>query len=60
MGHPIRWQSARTDEYLSRRQNGAWKPAGLSPDEKALSLKWVFRNRTNANELNRHMAELAA
>jgi len=56
--HPTRWQKAIADEYLSHKENGTWTPADLPPGKKALSSKWVFKNKTNADGTIRHKARL--
>jgi len=56
--HPTRWQKAIADKYLSHKENGTWKPANLPPGKKALSSKWVFKNKTNADGSIRHKARL--
>ena len=56
--HPTRWQKAIAEEYASHEENGTWRPATLPAGRKALSTKWVFKNKTNADGSIRHKARL--
>ena len=56
--YPTRWQKAIAEEYASHEKNGRWRPATLPAGRKALSTKWVFKNKTNADGSIRHKARL--
>ena len=56
--HPTWWQKAIAEEYASHKENGTWRPATLPAGRKALSTKWVFKNKTNADGSTRHKARL--
>ena len=51
--YPMKWRNAIAYEYLSHKENGTWKPANLLPGKKALSSKWVFKKKMNADESTR-------
>ena len=55
---PEKWHEAIADEFRSHKDNGTWKPAKLPPGKKALSTKWVFKIKTNADGSLRYKARL--
>jgi transposase InsO family protein len=55
---PIKWRHAVVDELQSHKENGTWKRADLPPGKKAISTKWVFKFKTNADGSRRYKARL--
>ena len=56
--HPMKWQNAIVDEYLSHKENGTRKLAHLLPVKKVLNSKWVFKKKTNDDGSTRHKVRL--
>ena len=46
---PVEWNRAIADELHSHMENGKWTQATLPVGKKALSTKWVFKFKTNAD-----------
>ena len=55
---PVEWQRAIEDELQSHIENGTWEPAQLPPGRDAISSKWVFKTKVNADGTLRHKARL--
>ena len=55
---PVEWNRAIADELHSHMENGTWTQATLPVGKKALSTKWVFKFKTNADGSRRYMARL--
>jgi len=55
---PERWKYAVADELKSHMDNGTWTRATLPIGKKALSTKWVFKFKTNADGSRRYKARL--
>ena len=55
---PVEWNRAIADELHSHMENGTWTQATLPVGKKALSTKWVFKFKTNADGSRRYKAQL--
>ena len=55
---PVEWNRAIADERHSHMENGTWTQAMLPVGKKALSTKWVFKFKTNADGSRRYKARL--
>jgi transposase InsO family protein len=55
---PVKWRHAIADELKSHMDNGTWRQATLPPGKRALSTKWVFKFKTNADGSRRYKARL--
>jgi len=53
------WMEAMQSEYDSLLENKTWDLVDLPPDKKALTSRWIFKTKRNANsEIKRHKARL--
>ena len=55
---PVEWNRAIADELHSHMENGTWTQATLPIGKKALSTKWVFKFKMNADGSRRYTARL--
>ena len=55
---PVEWNPAIADELHSHMENGTWTQATLPIGKKALSIKWVFKFKTNTDGSQRYKARL--
>ena len=55
---PVEWNRAIAHELHSHMENGTWTKAMLLVGKKALSTKWVFKFKTNADGSRRYKARL--
>ena len=55
---PVEWRKAVEDELRSHAENETWEPAQLPPGRDAISSKWVFKTKVNADGSLRYKARL--
>ena len=55
---PVEWRKAVEDKLQSHIEDGTWEPAQLPPGRAAISPKWVFKTKVNANGSLRYKARL--
>ena len=55
---PVEWNQAIADELRSHMENGTWTQAMLPVGKQALSTKWVFKFKTNADGSRCYKAQL--
>ena len=55
---PVEWNRAIADELHSHMENGMWTQATLPVGKNALSTKWVFKFKTNADRSRRYKVQL--
>ena len=55
---PVEWRKAIEDELHSHVENGTWEPAQRPPGRAAISSKWVFKTKVNADGSLRYKASL--
>src|SRR3954447_1974360 len=52
------WQKAINEEYTSLQKNNTWVLTQLSPGHKAITCKWVFQLKINADSTKQYKAQL--